>query len=237
MISCIAIDDEPLALMQLSGYIEKTPFLTLTASCRSALDALEVLSQKEADILFVDINMPDLNGLDFVRSLSVRPLIIFTTAYSEYAIDGFRVDAFDYLLKPIDYAAFLRSAEKAQQQYMLLKNNNRAPSTSKSIFVKSEYKTLSIELDKIIYIESRSEYVRIFTETRKPIMTLGSLKSFEEKLPPEMFMRIHRSYIINLEKIVSVERKYIVIGDNFSIAIGEIYEKNFRDYLNQNLLG
>ncbi len=233
-IRCITIDDEPLALKQISNYVEKTPFLQLVASCCSALDAFELLREQPVDLLFVDINMPDLNGLDFVRSLSSRPMVIFTTAYSEYAIEGFRVDALDYLLKPISYAAFLRSAEKAQRQYQLLQAASER--TASSIFVRSEYKTLQIDTDSILYIESRSEYVRIVTDGGRPVMSLGSLRSYEEKLPADRFMRIHRSYIVNLSRIVAVERKQVVLPQGHVIPIGELYEERFRRYLKSRSL-
>ena len=179
---------EPFALLQMKAYIERTPFLQLVASCRSAQEAAEALSSKEIDLLFVDINMPDLNGLDFVRSLQIKPLVTFTTAYPEYAIEGFRVNALDYLLKPIAYTDFLRSAEKALYQYGLIKRETEA--LPPHIFVRSEYKIVKIEIHKITHIESRSEYVRIFSDDIRPVMTLGSLKSYEEKLPAGMFMRI-----------------------------------------------
>ena len=233
-IRCITIDDEPLALKQITNYVENTPFLQLVASCCSALDAFELLREQPVDLLFVDINMPDLNGLDFVRSLSSRPMVIFTTAYSEYAIEGFRVDALDYLLKPISYAAFLRSAEKAQRQYQLLQAASER--TASSIFVRSEYKTLQIDTDSILSIESRSEYVRIVTDGGRPVMSLGSLRSYEEKLPADRFMRIHRSYIVNLSRIVAVERKQVVLPQGHVIPIGELYEERFRRYLKSRSL-
>lgn len=234
-IRCIAIDDEPLALQQIAMYIEKTPFLQLTAACSNAFDAIELLREQEADLLFVDINMPDMNGLDFVRGLSCRPMVIFTTAYSEYAIEGFRVDAIDYLLKPISYAAFLHSAEKAQRQYQLLQAASERPAVS-SIFVRSEYKTVQVDIDSILYVESRSEYVRIITDGGRPIMTLGSLRSYEEKLPADRFMRIHRSYIVNLSRIVAVERKHVVLPQDHVIPVGELYEERFRRYLKSRSL-
>lgn len=233
MIRCIAIDDEPLALQQIEGYIRKTPFLEFINACRSGLEAMEVLSNQPADLLFVDINMPDLNGLDFVRSLSVKPLIIFTTAYSEYALDGFRVDALDYLLKPIGYPDFLRSAEKARKQFNLLTHKDIQQEKGQFLFVKSDYRTIKIDIEKITYIESRGEYVRIYTEEMQPVMTLGSLKSYEECLPVNRFMRVHRSYIVGLNKIKAIERKRIIIGDNVRIAIGEIYEEAFNNYLDK----
>lgn len=232
MIRCIAIDDEPLALQQIETYIRKTPFLELVASCRSALDAVESLAEQPVDLLFVDINMPDLNGLDFVRSLISNPLVIFTTAYSEYAIDGFRVDAIDYLLKPIGYPDFLRSAEKAHRQFRLLNPNDTGIDNPCLLFVKADYKTIRIDVDKITHIESRSEYVRIYTQDMPPVMSLGSLKSYEERLPSDRFMRIHRSFIVNLARIKSIERKHIVIANDVHIPIGEIYEERFKAFLN-----
>lgn len=234
-IRCIAIDDEPLALRQLSSYIEKTPFLQLVAACCSALDAGERLREQEADLLFVDINMPDLNGIDFVRGLSPRPMVIFTTAYSEYAIEGYRVDAIDYLLKPISYAAFLHSAEKARRQYQLMQAAAERPAAT-SIFVRSEYKTLQIDIERILYVESRSEYVRIVTDSGRPVMTLSSLRSYEEKLPADRFLRIHRSYIVNLSRIVAVERKHVVLPQDHVLPIGELYEERFRRYLRSRSL-
>lgn len=231
---CIAIDDEPLALAQITSYIRKTPFLELSAACPNALEALEFLSAHPVDLLFVDINMPDLNGLDFVRSLSGKPLVIFTTAYSEYAIEGFRVDATDYLLKPIGYPDFLRSAEKAYRQFRLLSASDNAIPDSGYLFVKSEYKTVRITIDAITHIESRSEYLRIYMAGEPPVMTLGSMKSIEEKLPSGKFMRVHRSYIINLDRISAVERNQITIGKDMRIPVGEQYKEDFRKYLNKH---
>lgn len=236
MMRCIAIDDEPLALQQMEGYIRKTPFLQFVKACRSGLEAMDLLSEHPVDLLFVDINMPDLNGLDFVRLLSVKPLVIFTTAYSEYAIEGFRVDALDYLLKPIGYPDFFRSAEKARKQFNLLKNNLVDRGEAQFLFVKSDYKTIKVDIDKIIYIESRGEYVRIYTEDMPPVMPLGSLKSYEDSLPSNRFMRVHRSYIVNLDKINAIERKRIIIGSKIRIAIGEIYEEKFKKYLDKRSL-
>jgi two-component system LytT family response regulator len=233
MMQCIAIDDEPLALAQIKDYITKTPFLRLAAAYVSAIDSIPVLAEDAIDLLFVDINMPDMNGLDFVRSIRHKPLVIFTTAHSEYALDGFRVDAFDYLLKPVGYPDFLRSAEKAFRQYNLLKKGNEAPPDTESerFFVKSEYKLVPVEIAAISYIESRSEYLRIYCENSPPIMTLGNMKSIEDKLPSDRFMRIHRSYIINLQKITTVERSHILLSGNIRIPIGEQYKDVFRDYI------
>lgn len=235
MLKCIAVDDEPLALRQIAGYIGKIPYLELAARFNNALDAQQWLAAEKADLIFVDINMPDLNGIDFVRGLSPRPMVIFTTAYSEYAIEGFRVDAIDYLLKPISYAAFLHSAEKARRQYQLMQAVAERPAAT-SIFVRSEYKTLQIDIERILYVESRSEYVRIVTDNGRPVMTLGSLRSYEEKLPADRFLRIHRSYIVNLSRIVAVERKHVVLPQDHVLPIGELYEERFRRYLRSRSL-
>jgi two-component system LytT family response regulator len=224
------MDDEPLALAQMSKYIGNTPFLELVAACRNTKEAQEILSGQEIDILFADIQMPGLNGLDFVRLLPVKPLIVFTTAFPQYALDGFRVDAIDYLLKPISYKEFLRSAEKAYRQFTLLEHS-KGQELPEVIFVRSEYKTIPLAIKDIIYVESRSEYVRIFTATSRPVMSLGSMKSYEEKLKDHGFMRIHRSYIINLQKIKAIERKHILLRDGKQIPIGELYEEKFRKYI------
>jgi two-component system LytT family response regulator len=232
----MAIDDEPLALTQITGYIARTPFLQLAAACHCAVEGIPILTGETVDLLFIDINMPDINGLDFVRTLRQKPMIIFVTAYSEYALDGFRVDAFDYLLKPIGYLDFLYAAEKAYRQYKLRINGPAASASAtgpapERFFVKSEYKTMPIEIQSITHIESRSEYLRIYTETMSPVMTLGSMKSIEEKLPSGRFMRVHRSYIVHLPKITSVERNHILINHKIRIPVGEQYKESFRNYL------
>ena len=235
----MAIDDEPLALKQISAYIERTPFLQLEAVCRSAAEAMAQLGDKQCDLLFVDINMPGLDGINLVRVLPVKPLVVFTTAYSEYAVEGFRVDAVDYLLKPISYPDFLRSAEKALARFRLQNTAGRdAALADRSLFVRSEYKTLRVDMDDIIYIESMSEYVRIYTGDQRPVTTLGSLRSYEERLPAADFMRAHRSYIVNLHKIVAVERRSITLrGASVTVPVGEMYEDNFRRYLTSLSLG
>lgn len=236
-IRCVAIDDEPLALKQIGAYIEKTPFLDMAALCNSAIDALEFISSDKADLVFVDINMPDLNGMDFVKSLKEKPGIIFTTAYSEYALDGFKVDAIDYLLKPISYNDFLRAVNKAK---LLLGNmeqkGDTANSSSDHLFVKSEYKIMRIELSDIKYIESMHEYVRIHMANEKPVMTLLSMKTIEEQLPREKFMRVHRSYIVNKEKIKVVERNRIIFDNNVYIPVSDQYKTVFQEFINRNFL-
>lgn len=236
-IRCLAIDDEPLALKQVGNYIKKTPFLELVALRNSGIDALEQFANEKIDLLFVDINMPDLNGLDFVRSLNEKPYIIFTTAYSEYAIEGFRVDAIDYLLKPIGYTEFLRAVYKVKN--LIDSRTASVPEVKISpdhLFVKSDYKLIRIDLSDIKYIESMHEYVRIHMVNAKPVMTLISLKSIEEQLPSDKFMRVHRSYIVNLSNVKVVERNRIVFDNNIYIPVGDQYKESFQDFIEKNFL-
>lgn len=236
MIRCLAIDDEPLALTQLTGYIRQTPFLEETGSCHSALQALEIMSREPVDLVFVDIDMPDLNGMDFVRSLFVKPMVVFTTAYSEYAVEGFQVDALDYLLKPIGYPHFLKAATKARNQYELTK---RAAVTGvqtggeRQLFVKADYKMVQVNMDSILYVEGQNEYIKIHTDQGRPIMTLLSMKAIEEKLPSEHFMRVHRSYIVNLQRIDYVSRGRIQIGKEITIPVSDQYREAFNSYLDK----
>ena len=237
MISCIAIDDEPLALKQIAKYIDKTPFLAMMEKFESALQAISYLQENDVDLMFVDINMPDLNGMDFVKSLNNPPKVIFTTAYSEYALEGFRVDAIDYLLKPIGYSDFLKAAEKAKERISpKVTANTQIESNEKFLFIKSEYKVLRINLSDIKYIESKSEYLRIYVENQQPIMTLMSMKKMEKFLPENSFMRIHRSFIVNLNKITTVERNRIIFDKDVYIPVSEQYKPKFQKYLSDNFL-
>jgi two-component system, LytTR family, response regulator LytT len=236
-IRCIAIDDEPLALRQIEDFIRKTPFLELTAGCKSALDAIEILSSKEIDLMFVDINMPDLSGMDLIKSLIKRPIVIFTTAYSEYAIEGSKVEALDYLLKPISYTDFLNSANKAQKHFSLLSNaGNHSVSDDEFLFVKSEYKIIKIKLTDIKYVEGMREYVRIHTLNAKPVMTLMSMKSLEERLPVDLFMRVHRSFIVNLSQVTIVERNRIVFDKDVYIPVSDQYKDQFQQFIDKHFM-
>lgn len=237
-IKCIAIDDEPLAVQQVAAYIRKIPFFELVGQCSSAIEAFELLEQQEVDLMFVDINMPDLNGLEFVKSLNQKPLLIFTTAYSEYAVEGFKVDALDYLLKPFSFAEFSKAATKARAQFGLLqKTRTKSESNNEYLFVKSEYKIVRINLNDILYIEGMKEYVRIHLTGQKPVMTLLSLKAVEAKLPTGKFMRVHRSYIVNLEKITSVERFRIVFEGKELIPVSDNYKEKFQQFLDKKFIG
>jgi DNA-binding LytR/AlgR family response regulator len=237
MIRCIAIDDEPLALKQIAGYINKTPFLELSGQCESAMKAIEVLEITPVDLMFVDINMPDLSGMDFVKTLENPPKIVFVTAYSEYALEGFRVDAIDYLLKPISYVDFLKSANKVKTWFDTNpKKSDEVRSNKDFLFIKSEYKLLRINFDDIKYIEGMSEYIRIHLTNSKPVMTLLSMKAIEDKLPPDRFMRVHRSYIVSLSKISEIERSRIIFDGKIYIPVSDQYKNKFQNYIDKNFL-
>ena len=240
MIRVLAIDDEPLALQQLATYIKKIPFLELVTECQSAIEAKEILNNENIDAIFCDINMPDLNGMDFVKSLSTPPLIVFTTAYSEYAVEGFKVDAVDYLLKPFGLDDFKRAANRLQERLEVRKQEPATTIVSSeddSIFVKTDYRVVKIAISDIRYIEGMSEYLKIHLESQpKPIVTLLSMKKMEEFLPTH-FMRIHRSYIINLKKIQEVNKNRVIMDSETYLPIGDNYKDAFNDYLNKKFLG
>ena len=237
MIRCIAIDDEPLALQQIGGYISKTPFLELAGLCESAFLAIGLLENSVVDLMFVDINMPDLNGIEFVKTLENPPKIVFVTAYGEYALEGFRADAIDYLLKPIGYGDFLKSANKVKSWFdKQIHSPEEVRANKDFLFIKSDYKILRINYNDIRYIEAMSEYVRIHLVSSKPVMTQLSMKSIEGQLPGDMFMRVHRSFIVNLSKVSVIERNRIVFDGTTYIPISDQYKPGFQDYIDKNFL-
>ena len=229
-IRCIAIDDEPLALQQIGGYIRKTPFLELTGLFESAFQALDFLASNQVDLMFLDINMPDFNGLDFAKSLTNKPKIILTTAYSEYALEGFRIDALDYLLKPIPYPVFLKSVNKAKEWSSVKTENEPEP----ELFVKSEGKIVKIRIADILYVESANEYIRINLDNKDVVTTLKRLKEFEEELPAERFLRIHRSFIVHTGKIKAVERFKVILNNNQTVPVGELYREHFQEFVEKS---
>lgn len=245
MIKVLAIDDEPLALQQLVAYIKKIPFLELAGECQSAIEAKDILNQENIDAIFCDINMPDLNGMDFVKSLAAPPLVVFTTAYSEYAVEGFKVDAVDYLLKPFGLDDFRRAANRLQERLKAAAPATEEPTpallsdndSDDTIFVKTDYRVVKLAVSDIRYIEGMSEYLKIHLESQqKPIVTLLSMKKMEEYLPP-YFMRIHRSYIINLKMIQEVNKNRVIMDSDTYLPIGDNYKEAFNDYLNTKFLG
>ena len=245
MIRCLAIDDEPLALQQIVAYIGKVPFLELAAQCQSALEARQFLEQDTVDAIFCDINMPDLNGMDFIKSLTVPPLVVFTTAYSEYAVEGFRVNAVDYLLKPFGLQDFQRAANRLKERLtpspLSPHPSDISPQTSSlkddTIFLKTEYRIVKVSISDIRYVEAMSEYLKVYLEgDAKPIVTLLSMKKMEERLP-ENFMRIHRSYIVNLNMIQEVNKNRIIMDADTYLPIGDMYKDTFQQYLDTKFLG
>lgn len=238
MIRTIAIDDEPLALQLVSGYVQKTPFLELNASFDNPLDAMEFISGNPVDLIFLDIQMPDLTGIEFIRILENRPKIIFTTAYEKYALEGFKLEAVDYLLKPFSYEEFLKAAKKAEKLIRLEKTEHQEmiEANNEFLFLKSEYKIRRINFNEIKYIEGLKDYVKVFLQNEdRPILSINSLKALEAKLPETKFMRVHRSFIVNLEKIDTIERSRIVFGKIY-IPVSEQYKEKFQEFLDKNFL-
>lgn len=241
MITCIVIDDEPLALKQLDGYVKKTPFLELSGSFYSANDAIDFLSQNTVDVIFTDINMPDINGMDFVKSLSKPPLVVFSTAYEEYAVESFKVDAIDYLLKPYGYDDFLRASTKVRQ-YVEWKQaaSQVGPSptaTTGYIFVRADNKSVKVLFDSVLYVEAMSEYIRIHFKDGTSIMTFMSVKLMTESLPSHSFMRVHRSYIIALDSISNMRKNEVELVNGRVIPVSASYKDELSAYIeNRSLL-
>lgn len=237
-ITCIIVDDEPMALNLVESYVEKTPFLQLKKKCGSAIEALEYVKENPVDLLFLDIQMPDLTGLEFSKMLPKETRVIFTTAFNEYALEGFKVQALDYLLKPFDYAEFLAAANKAHTWFGLIKGSIEQQITKEKdfLFVKSEYKQLRIKLADVLYFEGLKDYIKIWLKDNpKPILTLMSLKNLQEELPETQFLRVHRSFIVSLKNIDVVERSQIVINKQ-RITVSEQYKPKFLDFIQNNSL-
>lgn len=243
MIRVLAIDDEPLALKQLEMYIAKVSDLELVAACHSALEARRVLEEQAVDALFLDINMPDITGMEFVRTLPDPPLVVFTTAYSEYAVEGFRVNAVDYLLKPFGLADFLAAAGKLRDRQV---QRQAAPEPARAVwqpqddafFFKTDYKTVRVRLADIRYIEGMSEYVKVWrTGTSTPLVVLVRMKVLEEKLPAERFLRVHRSYIVNVAHIREVSREGVLLDGGTILPVGDSYRQEFKEFLARTSLG
>lgn len=221
-LTCIAIDDEPLALELIEHYVSKIPSLKLLEAFEDAISASEYIKINQVDLLFVDINMPDISGIQLIRSLAVKPMVIFTTAYKQFAFEGFELEAVDYLLKPIDFDRFSKAVSKAVD-YHQYKKMSVYQAVTESLYVYSEYRMIKIEVDKIEYIESMEDYIKInLIDQPKPVLTLMPLKKILEKLPENKFIRIHRSYIVALGKIKSVYNKKIQLP-SIELPIGKSF--------------
>ncbi len=242
-LNCIAVDDEPLALGLVCKFIEQTPFLNLVGRYSGAVDALKAIHQQKLDLIFLDIQMPDLNGIELARVLGKGvdvPRVVFTTAYNQFALEGYKVDALDYLLKPFNYEEFLRAAQKALNYHELVNRPTTAapiPTIAEEradedyLFLKVEYQLVRIALDDILYIEGLKDYVKVHLKgVEKAILSLTSLKALEEKLPAKRFMRVHRSFIISLDKVTSMTKNSVQIG-KMMIAVGDQYKEAFSQFV------
>lgn len=220
-LKCIAIDDEPLALQLIESYANRIPSLTLINTFEDALSGAEYLGKNQIDLLFLDVNMPDISGVDLAKSLSVKPMIIFTTAYKEFAFDGFQLEAIDYLLKPLEFNSFLKAFNKALA-YKKFKEQPLATEGSDFVYVHSEYKLIKVLIRDIEYIESMEDYIKIHIGKEKPILTLMTLKKMIVLLPQKKFIRIHRSYIVPVSGIEAILHKKIQLK-NIQLPIGDSY--------------
>lgn len=235
ILKCAIVDDEPLALELLKSYVKKTPVLELNGAYSSAIEAMKMLPDNLVDLLFLDIQMPELNGLEFSHMVPEDTRIVFTTAFGQYALDGYKVNALDYLLKPISYTDFLQSVNKAVQWFDRKRGTDNEPTDKPDfIYVKSDYKLIQISLKDILYIEGLKDYVKIHLEGEsRPILSLTSLKALEEKLPTDRFIRVHRSYIVQKQKIKVIDKARIVFGKEY-IPVSESYKQELQNYINDH---
>lgn len=235
----IIIDDEPIALAKLKSYTEKTPSLELAGEFQSGFDALEFLANNGVDLIISDINMPDMTGLEFVRSLSNPPMIIFITAHPQYAVESYKVSAIDYLLKPYDFADFSNSVKKAVTFYEIQHKSTPTPQNAEpdTIFIKTDTRYVRISLSDIIYIKGYGEYLRVYTQGKEtPLTTLSSFAAIKEHLS-EDFLQVHRSYIVNMNRVMQIERNRILIDEETIIPIGESFKPAFQEYLSSHTIG
>jgi two-component system, LytTR family, response regulator LytT len=232
IISCLIIDDEPLAQELIARYVQNTPFLKCVGIYSSAIEALTFMNKDKVDLLFLDIQMPELSGLEFSKNIPKETRIIFTTAFDKYALEGYKVNALDYLLKPFSYNEFYFAALKAKEWFEIHLDTGSTKSDG-FIFVKSEYKQLRIDLKDIIYFEGLKDYIKIWIkDEQKPILTLLSLKLLESELDPQLFMRVHRSFTISLDNIRAVERGAVLMSNGVYITIAEQYKAKFQGFIN-----
>lgn len=236
-IRCLAIDDEPIALKKLENYIGKIPYLELAGLCDSAFAAMQVMAETQIDAVFLDINMPDLSGIDFISAVPKPPMIVFTTAYAEYALESYRLSAVDYLLKPISFADFQRAAGKLLKQFKSTGEQARPAGNNRQyLLIKDGYKYVNINTRDIIYIKAMNDYVQLFRRNGDPILTHLPMKQMIESLP-ENFLQIHRSYIVNTDHILEIERQSIVMPENVRITVGDNFREVFNAFLQSHSAG
>lgn len=234
-IRCIAIDDEPMALEKLKNYIERVPFLELAAACSGTYDAMDVLSKEQVDAIFIDINMPDVNGMDFVRSLAEPPMVVFVTAYAEYAVDSYKVRAVDYLLKPYGFVDFQRVANNLQSHYSMKSQQNTPAEANQCLFLKVDYRYIRVNIDDIVFIEGMNEYLKVHIKDGDPLLTHTTFKQILNYLP-EHFLQIHRSYVVNMKCVMEIERSMVQMSDGTRISISDGNRDAFTRYLQQYVI-
>ena len=233
----LIIDDEPIALEKLKKYVERIPMLKLSGAFSNGFDALQYTASNQVDLIITDIHMPDLNGMDFVKSLPNNPLVIFTTAYPEYAIEGFKISAVDYLLKPYGFVEFQLAVNKAIEKFEARNKSKNPVAQENSLYLKVDYRFVRINLSDIRYIKGYGEYLQIFVENKqRPVVTLSSFANIMEKLTPN-FQQVHRSYIVNMNKIESVERNRILMGENEEIPVSDSYKQDLQQFLLRHSIG
>lgn len=236
MMRCIAVDDEDLALDLLEDNIQKIPFLTLLKRCKNAFEAHEAVMKENVDLVFLDIQMPGISGVQFLQTISSPPLVIFITAYEQFALEGFNLDVVDYLLKPVSFDRFLKAANKAHALFISKGTSSASDTSVDYLFVNAEYSLVKINIRDIVYIEGLKDYIKIFiANATRPIITRMSLKSIEEKLPADKFVRVHKSFIVSVEKIVSIRRGKISIN-NVQVPISEHYKENLYRFIDPKSL-
>ena len=234
IITCAIIDDEPLAAGLLESYAKKTPYLDLRGSYSSAITAMKDLRENPVHLIFLDIQMPELSGIEFAKVLPKETKIIFTTAFSQYAIDGYKVNAIDYLIKPISYQDFISSTNKVQE-FFDSQRRQATYSRDRFMYVKSEYKFIRVSFDEILYVEGLKDYIRIFLKNGERVMSLMSMKKLEESLPQPEFMRIHRSYIVHMTEARTIDRLRIVFGNEY-LPVSDNYKPSVQQYLDAHTL-
>lgn len=232
-IKCIAIDDEPMALEKLENYISKVPYLELVAACSNPCDAMQVMAENRIDALFIDINMPDINGMDFIKALPDPPMVVFITAYSEFAAESYKVRAVDYLLKPYSFVDFQRAAEYVRMRYEDMQQENRV--ADDLIFLKVDYRFVRVSLRDIVYIEGMNEYLKVYLKSGDPLLVHTTFKQMNGHLP-ENFRQVHRSYVVNVNHIVEVERSTVLLEGGKRISISESNKDAFMSYIGKYLI-
>ena len=236
-IRCVVMDDEPIALEKMRSYVEKIPYLELVAACDSPAEAMKVLAQEDVDAIFTDISMPGINGMDFVSSLSSAPLVVFITSYSEYAVESYRVGAVDYIMKPYGMKEFQRAAEKVRMQYEKQINSGIPASGNDSIFIRTDYKWVRVNVSCIKYIQGLSDYLRVSVEgDEEPLITYSTFANMKSCLPPN-FIQVHRSWMVNVEHIREISNSRIFVEKDVSIPVGDSYKGQLLEYLNRCSVG